>query len=195
MNEEDLVSLFAKAEAGDPEAIHNLQRFEEDIRLMVRIRLPRILRTQFDSMDFVQEVWHSFIKVFHEDPGRFSNSQFLRRFLAGMARNKVLEEHRRRTQTRKYDMGREEPLYIRRGDREIPRELVAPGPSPVEDMQARERLAQLIAGRTPQEAEVIQLRLAGLTFEEIAQRTGLHERTVRRVIESVRDRMQSGDPS
>lgn len=193
MNEQDFVRLFAKAEAGDPEAIRDLEQFEADIRLMVRIRLPRALRTQFDSMDFVQDVWHSFLKVFNEDPARFSDSQFLRRYLAGMARNKVLEEHRRLTQTRKYDMGREEPLYIRRGDREIPRELVAPDPSPVEDVQARERLAELTAGRPPQETEVIQLRLAGLTFEEIAQRTGMHERTVRRMIDAARERMQKRD--
>lgn len=191
MNEEDLTKLFARAEAGDTEAMESLQQFERDIRLMVRVRLPRALRPQFDSMDFVQDVWQSFIKVFHEDPGRFADSQFVRRFLAGMARNKVLEEHRRRTQGQKYDLSREEPLYIRRGDREVPRDLVAPDPSPVDDALARERLAQLTAGRSPQEAEMISLRIKGLTFEEIAERTGLHERTVRRLFESIRQQMKS----
>lgn len=193
MNEEDLTSLFARAEAGETEAIEVLQQFEHDIRLMVRVRLPRALRPQFDSMDFVQDVWQSFIKVFHEDPGRFSDSQFLRRFLAGMARNKVLEEHRRRTQGQKYDLSREEPLYIKRGDREVPRDLVAPDPSPVDDVLARERFAQLTAGRSPEEAEMIALRVRGLTFEEIAVRTGMHERTVRRVFEAIRERMKSQD--
>jgi RNA polymerase sigma-70 factor (ECF subfamily) len=37
---------------------------------------------------------------------------------------------------------------------------------------------------------MIQMRLDGMTFEEIAQRLGLHERTVRRVIESIRERME-----
>jgi RNA polymerase sigma-70 factor (ECF subfamily) len=193
MNEADLANVFARAEAGEADAIRSLQSFEDDIRLMVRVRLPRSLRPQFDSMDFVQDVWQSFFKVYNEDPGKFSDSQFLRRYLAGMARNKVLEEHRRRTQSMKYDMSREEPLYIRRGGREIARELVAPDPSPVEDAAARERLAQLVAGRTPQEAEVIKLRLGGMTFEEIAERTGMHERTVRRVMETVRDELRGRD--
>jgi RNA polymerase sigma-70 factor (ECF subfamily) len=191
MNDEDLARLFERAEAGDAEAIRILRQFEQDIRLMVRVRLPRALRPQFDSMDFVQDIWQSFFKIFHEDPGRFSDSQFLRKFLAGMARNKVFEEHRRRTHAQKYDLSREEPLYIRRGDRDVPRDVVSPAPSPVENAQAREWLAQLLAGRSAEETEVIKLRLSGLTFEEIAEQTGCHERTIRRLFESIRDRLRA----
>jgi RNA polymerase sigma factor (sigma-70 family) len=195
MKEEDLAGLFDRAEAGDTEAKEILHQFEHDIRMMVRVRLPRALRPQFDSMDFVQDVWHSFFKVFHEDPARFSDSGFLRKFLAGMARNKVFEEHRRRTHGQKYDLSREEPLYIRRGDRDVARELVDPGPTPIEDVIARERLTELTAGRSPQEVQVIELRINGLTFEEIAARTGMHERTVRRLFETIRDRYRSQDRS
>jgi RNA polymerase sigma-70 factor (ECF subfamily) len=195
VDQDDFASLLTRAEAGDPVAMRALQQVERDIRLMVRIRLPRALRPQFDSMDFVQDVWQSFFRVFHDNPDRFANTDFLRRFLAGMARNKVLEEHRRRTLGQKYDVRREEPLYIKRGDREIPREIVAQGPSPVEDAQARERVAQLVEGRSPIEAEIIKLRLSGVTFDEIARRTGLHERSVRRVLETVRNRIRVQEES
>ena len=157
---------------------------------MVRVRLPEALRGQFDSMDFVQAVWQSFFKIFKTNPQRFCDSDELRRYLAGMARNKVFEEHRRHTRTRKYDLGRQEPLTIRRGDREVPRDVVAPGPTPAEQAQARDSLDHLTAGRDPQESTMIQMRLDGMTFEEIAQRLGLHERTIRRVIESIRERME-----
>jgi RNA polymerase sigma-70 factor (ECF subfamily) len=47
----------------------------------------------------------------------------------------------------------------------------------------------MIAGRSPQSTEIVDLRRRGMTFEEIAERTGLHERTVRRVIEAIRQRL------
>ena len=108
-----------------------------------------------------------------------------------MVRNKVREQHRRLTRTEKYDLAREERLYVRRGDREVPREVVSPEPSPSQAVQADDRMAQLTAGRSPLEIEVLTLRRQGLTFVEIAARTGINERTVRRVIESVRSLLES----
>ena len=190
MDDEDLADLIERVKAGDENAIRDLIReFEDDVRTIVRVRLPQALRSQFDSMDFVQAVWQSVLTGDGQGLGEIENARHLRGFLAGVARNKVFEEHRRRTQTKKFDIGREEPLYVRRGNREVPREVASPGPTPSQEVQAEDRLAQLIEGRPPQEVEVIDLRRRGLTFEEIAERTGLHERTVRRVIEAVRKRV------
>ncbi len=182
----DLSSLIERAQSGDTEAIDCLQGLEQEIRMMVRVRLPQELRTQFDSMDFVQDVWQSFFRVFHEDPERLRNVQHLRGFLAGVARNKVFEEHRRQTKTRKYDLGRQEPLYIRRGDREVPRDVPSRDASPMENAEAQDRLAKLLAGQHPRAGEILELRRQGLTFEEIATRVGLNERTVRRVVDTIK---------
>ena len=38
---------------------------------------------------------------------------------------------------------------------------------------------------------MVDLRRQGLTFEEIAERTGLHERSVRRIIDAIRRRMEA----
>ena len=96
------------------------------------------------------------------------------------------EQHRRLTRTEKYDVAREQRLYVRRGDREVLREVISPEPSPSEMAQADDRMEQLTAGRSPRDIEVVRLRLQGLTFVEIAARTRLEERAVRRIIESVR---------
>src|SRR5689334_8309324 len=123
MDEEDLAGLVERVKIGDEAAIRDLiRRFEKDVRTIVRVRLPQSLRSQFDSMDFVQAVWQSVLTREGQDLGRFTTAQHLRGFLEGVARNKVYEEHRRRTRTRKYSVKREEPLYVRRGDREMPRE-------------------------------------------------------------------------
>lgn len=192
MDDGDLAGLIAKVMAGDADATRDLiHRFEGDVRTLVRVRLPRSLRSQFDSMDFVQAVWQSVLAKDVQDLGRFANARHFRGFLAGVARNKVFEEHRRCTRTRKYSLEREEPLYVRRGGRETLREVAAPDPTPSQDAQAHERYAQLVEGRNPQETRVVELRRMGLTFDEIAAKTGLSERAVRRIIESIRQRMEA----
>ena len=190
-DDEDFTDLMARAKAGDPAAIRDfLSRFEQEVRMMVRARLPKKLRIQFDSLDFVQAVWQSFFADRPLDSPDFEKVEHLRGFLAGVVRNKVFEQHRRLTKTEKYNVSREERLYVRRGDRDVPRDVVAPGPSPSQAAQASDRMAQLTAGRSPREVDVISLRRQGLTFDEIADQTGVNERTVRRIIDSARSRME-----
>jgi RNA polymerase sigma-70 factor (ECF subfamily) len=190
-NNEEFNELLRRAKAGDDGAIRDiLSQFEQDVQSMVRARLPRKLRSRFDSSDFVQSVWQSLFFDQGHGARDFDNVEHFRGFLFGMVRNKVHEQHRRLTRTGKYDMAREEPLYVRRGDREVVREVVSPDPSPSKAVQASERMAQLTAGRGPDEVEILNLRRQGLSFVEIAARTGIHERTVRRVIEDVRNRLE-----
>ncbi|GAC1465002.1 MAG: hypothetical protein NVSMB9_04220 [Isosphaeraceae bacterium] len=192
MDDEDLAERMARAKSGDEDAVRELLcRFEDEVRMVVRSRLPQKLRSQFDSMDFVQAMWQSVFTRSGPDLTQFTNARHFLGFLSGVARNKVYEEHRRRTRTRKYNLGREEPLYVRRGDREVPRELAGGDPSPSQDAQAHDRLSQILRGRTPLERQVVELRRSGLTYEEIAQKLGMHESGPRRMIEELRKRMEA----
>jgi RNA polymerase sigma factor (sigma-70 family) len=183
--------LVARARSGDPAAIRDfLERFEREVRVMVRARLPRKLRPRFDSGDFVQAVWQSFFTDPNGPAREFENIAHLRGFLDGVVRNKVQEEHRRLTRTAKHNLAREERLYINRGSREVLREVASPDPSPSENVQADDRLEQLVAGFGPREIEVLTLRRQGLTQAEIADRTGMNERSVRRIIELFRSRLE-----
>ena len=191
-NEPDISDLIARAKAGDETAIREfLSRFEPEVRMMVRGRLPRMLRTQFDSMDFVQAVWQSFFADLRSSSRQFENVHHLRGFLAGVARNKVYEEHRRLTRTKKHALAREQSLYVRRGSREVELALISPEPTPSQAVQASDRLAQLVARCSPLEAQIITLRHQELTFDEIARRTGVSERSVRRIIDEARERMET----
>src|SRR5262245_242866 len=168
-NETDISDLIARARAGDEAAIRELlSQFEQEVRIMVRGRLPKKLRTQFDSMDFVQTVWESFFSDLRDNPREFENVGHLRGFLAGVARNKIYEEHRRLTRTEKYSLAREERLYIKRQGQVVERELISPEPTPSQQVQAGDRLAQLTAGCNPRDIQIITLRHQGMTFEEIA---------------------------
>lgn len=189
--ETDIADLITRARAGDEQAIRQLlTAFEEELKIIVRGRLPRTLRTRFDSMDFVQAAWKSFFTDLRSRPLEFANVHHLRSFLAGVVRNKIHEQHRRHTKTAKNDVGREERLYTRRAGREVRRDFVSHDPTPSKKVQADDQLERLIAGCTPREVQVITLRYQGMTFEEIAERTGLSDRTVRRLLEEVRRRAE-----
>jgi RNA polymerase sigma factor (sigma-70 family) len=191
-HDDDFAELMSRAQSEDPAAIRDfLARFEREVQMMVRARLPRRLRTQYDSVDFVQAVWKSFFLDLRDQPRDFDNAEHLRKFLAGVVRNKVQEQHRRLTRTEKYNVTREQSLYIRRGDRDVLRDVISPDPSPSDEAQERDRLAQLLAGRGPIEVAVVTLRRQGLTHDEIAARVGINERSVRRIIESLRSRMEA----
>ncbi|WP_435020520.1 RNA polymerase sigma factor [Tundrisphaera sp. TA3] len=186
----EFAELIARVRAHDEAAIADLlRRFEADVRTMVRVRLPKAMRNHFDSMDFVQAIWTSVLVKKGDEVGEFSDAGKFRGFLAVVARNKVFEEHRRLS-TLKYDLGREERLYVRRGEREIPREVRAADPTPSETVQAGERLGQLTEGRSAHEKQVVELRRQGLTFEEIARQLGRDERSIRRIIDDLRKRME-----
>ncbi len=190
--DDDFAELMMRAKAGDQAAIRVfLTRFDREVQMMVRARLPKKLRNQYDSADFVQAVWQSFFSDLPEHAPDFEKSVHLRKYLSGVVRNKIYEQHRRLTRTEKYDVLREERLYIRRGDRDVPREVVSSDPSPSQAAQAGDRLEQLTAGRSPQEVDVIRLRRQGMTFEEIAAETGVKERTARRIIDSARSGMEA----
>ncbi len=190
MDDTDLAERFHRAKGGDEVALRELLKlFEGEVRMVVRHRLPRVMRSQYDSMDFVQAVWQSVYTGEGIDLGRFENPRHLLAYLVGVAKNKVFEEHRRRT-SQKYNIARQEPLFVRRGNREVPRDVPGTDPSPSQDAQAGDRLAQILKGRSPLERQVVDLRRLGLTYDQIAEQLSLHEGAVRRIVTSIRERLE-----
>lgn len=191
MSQERFEELLRLARAGDEAALSALlEHLEPEVRQTVRRQLPRLLRTQFDSMDFVQRVWTSVFADRDLDDTRFQRREHFLGYLNGVASNKVREEFRRRTRIKKYNIRREEPLIVRRGDRDEIQEIPAHDPTPSQDLQRNDRLEQLLQGKKPKDAEVIRLRVQGLTFDQIAARTGVNERTARRVIDELKHQME-----
>ncbi len=191
MEDAGLAEYLARAKAGDADAVRELVRtYEPVVRIMVRGRLPKALRSRFDTMDFVQLVWKSLFAKTGRDLDKFDNEKHFIGFLSGIVRNKLHEEHRKLSETLKYDIGREQPLYVRKGNREIPREVPGNDSTPSAEAQAGERLAQILDGRGDFSTEVVNLRRQGLTYDEIAEKLNVHESAARRVIQEMRNRME-----
>jgi RNA polymerase sigma-70 factor (ECF subfamily) len=182
-NQCEIGGFLARIQAGDDEAARELlARYEAEVRLVVRRQLPRLLRSRFDSLDFLQSVWGSFFRRVKTGPAEFEDSRHLVAFLARAAKNKVIDEYRR-AGSRKGDMNREEPLW---GDHDRPKELAAANDTPSELVQAREAFSRLRAMVPEERRSVLDLRAQGLSSREIGDQLGISERTVQRVLEDLR---------
>ncbi len=164
--------------AGSEEAVWDfIETYGPHIQRVVRRRLNHKLRSKFDSIDFVQMVWVSFFAT-PDRLAQFDKPEDVIRYLVVMARNKVVEESRRRFEYEKHNVSRERPL-------EQP-EIVATSEhrsdSPSQIAIARERWQEMIEGEPERNRRILEMRMNGSTFVEISERLGIHERTARQVI-------------
>src|SRR6516164_1101831 len=88
--ESDVPVFLARIQQGDDDAARELlARYEAEVRLVVRRQLPRLLRSRFDSLDFLQSVWGSFFRRVRgggPPPAEFEDSRHLVAFLARAAK-------------------------------------------------------------------------------------------------------------
>jgi RNA polymerase sigma factor (sigma-70 family) len=171
--------LLGQARAGSDLATKELvERFTPYLQRVIRKRLDKRLRTVFDSADFSQAVWASF---FARPPQQndFQEPEDLVRFLEQVARNKVVEQVRRRLGTRDRRVRREVPLQSGRS-------LIGPSPTASQEALAKERWSQVLDAEPPHHQEIMNSFRGGLSPREIADQVGVSVKTVRRAIRRLR---------
>ena len=181
--------LLARIRNGDEGAARELlKRYEPKVRLVVRRQLPRLLRSRFDSLDFLQSVWGSFFHKIQTGPNDLQEEHNLITFLAWAARNKVIDECRRAT-TLKQAVRREKHI----GPDNLLEAPRARGDTPSQLAEAHEtfdRLRDLL----PEDRRImLELKAAGHSCKEIGERLGVSERTVERVLADLRSRARIED--
>ena len=156
-----------------------LERYSHSIRRAIRRRLPTELQHRIDSADIVQSVWKSLLRQGIK-PGQFNTPEDFVAYLSKMAKWKLYETHRRFTKFEGLDVRRETSglgTDARIADRRID------SPSSIAQVREKWELALKSAGLRGQ--QVLQLKLQGLTLDEIAQQASLSKATVRRDIGSL----------
>jgi RNA polymerase sigma factor (sigma-70 family) len=151
-----------------------VERYGDHILRAVRRRLSCEIRSKFDSADFVQAVWASFFACSHRIK-QIASPEELSALLATIARNKVINELRKRLSSRKYDVRREIPIM---GLDPTTKSNATPSAIAI----AKERWRALVDNQPSHFRRIISLRLAGDTQAEIAEKLQVSERTVRRVL-------------
>jgi RNA polymerase sigma-70 factor (ECF subfamily) len=164
-----------------------LNLYESKVRMVVRRQLPRLLRSRFDSLDFVQSVWGSFFHQIRTGPNDLYEEQNLINFLAWAARNKVIDEYRRAA-TLKQDIKREKSLEAKQHEDDG----LAAGDTPSELAQAHETYDRLLDLLPEDHRVVVEMKAEGYSCREIGDRLGVSERTVQRVLEDLKGRARLG---
>jgi RNA polymerase sigma-70 factor (ECF subfamily) len=162
-----------------------VERYGPYILRAVRRRLNKKLRSKFDSVDFVQAVWASFFAL-PPDRLQFEDPKQLVDFLMGLARNKVVDAVRQRLETQKYNVNREMPLY--ESTAADAREFQMRGPTASQVAIAREEWQRAHDSTTPREERIVNWIRRGQSLENIAREIGVSVKTIRRVLERIRQR-------
>jgi RNA polymerase sigma-70 factor (ECF subfamily) len=166
--------LLERMVQGDAAAAEEvLAGYEPYLRLVVRRHLSDQLRAKFDSADVVQSVWVHALHALRQGSWRLVNRQGLRALLATVARRRLVSRYRHHRPA----LDREQPAW-----EDLQLLPAHHQPRPSELAQANELWERMLALCPQANHELLHLRRQGLGLEEIAQRVGMHEGSVRRIL-------------
>ena len=178
--DDEFHALMQKVVAGSETAAEELFRdYGPSLLHAIRQRMSERIRSQFDSLDFAQDVWASFFKDLPEKRS-FTRPNELVVFLTKVAENKIIDALRHRLKTKKHDLQREESLDdSRRIDKD---ELVGEQPTPSQIMMTKEEWVEFLRKQPPVYRRIFILLREGKTQDQIAAELGIHKKTVQRVV-------------
>ena len=187
----NFASLMQRVRAGDPQAAQEVYEvYSPHIRRVVRRKLHKRLRTQYDSIDFLQQVWASFFTT-ELDAFQFDTPESLVAFLSHVAYNKVVEVFRQRMQSKKHNLNNEQHLTDpAAGVCDVP----ARQPTPSQVVMADECWERMTQGQNDQQRRILELRRAGYTYQAIADMVGVNEKTIQRLVRQLQQRAAGDEP-
>jgi RNA polymerase sigma-70 factor (ECF subfamily) len=181
--------LIARLQDGAHEAAQAVfHRFARQLMALARRQLNQKLRGKVDAEDVVQSAYKSFFIRFRAGQVEASTWQGLWTLLALITLRKCadrLEYFRadRRDVRREVNPAADEDRsarWLEAIDRE---------PTPLEAAVLAETVERLLREARPEERPVVELSLQGYTAQEISERLGRAERTVRRLRQDTRERL------
>lgn len=149
------------------------------------------LRRRVDPEDVVQSACRTFLRRLHAGDFELVGAESLWRLLCVITLAKVRKQARFH-QRGKRSIEHEQPLGRPGEESRAPGlEAVERGPTPDEAAAFADQLDNLLGALDEEERRVVQLKLEDRTNEEIAQAMQCSERTVRRILNRVRSRLQT----
>jgi len=176
--------LMERVRTGDAEAGREIfERYGPAIQMVVRRRLNRRMRVEFDSLDFAQDAWASF---FHIPPERctFETPDELVAFLTRLVRNKLTDAYRQRFQTAMHDRRKLRSLNPSVHDRS------GRQPTPSQFAIAEEEWDRMLHNKPPKLRHALEMLRAGHSRQEIAESLGLHPKMIQRLLQKLNDRQK-----
>jgi RNA polymerase sigma-70 factor (ECF subfamily) len=190
MTDELSAELLARWQAGDQQAAEKLfTRYAERLLALVQQRLSARLARRVDAEDIVLSAYRSFFVGAREGRFRVERGGDLWRVLAGIAIHKLYSQVERHT-AGKRALGREGPPQGLAEAGGLPMHVLASEPPPEAAAILADEVEYLMRHLAPLERHMLELRLQGWTFEEIAKKTRRSERTVRRFLSRIKESLE-----
>jgi RNA polymerase sigma factor (sigma-70 family) len=178
--------LVAQWRQGNQEAAGELfHRFAEKLIALAASRLSEKLARRLDPEDVVQSAYRSFFVGARDGRYVLERSGDLWRLLVQITLHKLYRQAERHT-TKKRGLNKERVVAEDTSQAGVQAQAESPDPSPLEAAALADEVEHVIGQLEPQHRPILELRLQGYKLEEIAAEQGCSERTVRRVLESVR---------
>lgn len=168
--------LMDRLRRGDPEAPRELfERYGKAVQRVVRFRLNRRLRTQYDSLDFTQDAWASFFHIPAENLA-FRTPEELVAFLTRIVKHKMIDAYRKHRR------------HLDASPPKFPRVLQfidaqpARLPTPSQFAIAEEEWSRMIYNKPPKIQLALTMLRDGYSQREIALKLGLNVRRIHRLL-------------
>jgi RNA polymerase sigma factor (sigma-70 family) len=176
-------SLLARWRDGDQQAADELfRRHADQLVAFARQRLSAKLAQRVDAEDVVQSAYRSFFSGARAGRYELERGGDLWRLLVGITVTKLLHQ-KRRNAAQKRDVGREQTLPLSA-------EMWAQDPTPLAAAALTDELEKTMRPLKPEERRMLEMRLQGFNLDEIAAETSRSVRTVRRVLEQVKQQFE-----
>jgi RNA polymerase sigma-70 factor (ECF subfamily) len=173
--------LMAGLRAGEPAARAAVfERFASRLVALAENHLDSRLRGKADPEDVLDSVYRTFFRRSAQGQFTFDGWGGLWRLLTVITLRKCARLRRHLGGEVALDAGREE----------LPAEYIAREPIPLEAAALAELTESLVRGMGPRDAPIVWLRLQGHTPREIAAQLDRPQRTVFRVLQRAKQRLQ-----
>jgi len=177
---ESFQQIIDGLERGDDAASAEVvSRFGDRLLSLARSRLSEPVRKRIDAEDVIQSVFRTFFRRKKEGEFDLEDWESLKKLLVGITLRKV---------GKKIESIRAEKRDIRR-ERNLESGSATREPSPDEILIAAELLELLTEGLRPKDQQILSLRLAGHTLEEVGRQVNLTKRSVIRTMDRVKAKL------
>ena len=182
--------LVARWRAGDQAAAAELfGRYADRLIALARSRLSAKVASRVDPEDVVQSAYRSFFAGVRDGRYDLQRGGDVWRLLLSITLHKLYRQVQQH-QMKKRAVDREHRLSDNPGLLDLHVHMQANAPSLVEAVALADELEQGMRRLDALHRGVLELRLQGYTLEEIAQRTYRTERTVRRVLDRIKQQFE-----
>lgn len=178
--------LVGRWRAGDQQAADALyQRYVERLSGIVTSQLADRFRSRMDADDVLQSSCRSFFRRVQEGHFEFDEDDDVWKLLVTITLNKLRNQIRKHSAAKR-DAGQESRPSSNQGPDEFYVQKLTGTPQPVEAFAFTESIETVADKLSPQHALMLVQRLEGHSQQEIADSFGTSDRTIRRMLDDVK---------